>query len=299
MFTGTLPSNTFSTFTNIEHIDFSLNSINGTFPTAWWYPPPSLRSLVLADNDLAADLFTVLPGLVINLEVLDLSRNYLSGSLPTFYTTPTRLYHLKLEDLEIAGTLPESWTDMRWTLEHLELGGNNLTGTIPVSYANFTVMVTLDLSFNQLTGTLPSFGEWELWYLEVLNLSNNNLNGTFPCSLTDLYLFDLLLGNNSITGEFPDPATVDAWKDTNVQWEDNLFTNLTSTVCPAGNFTNETIVVSFDVYLGSVNPQDIWDITAEYVRIIAVAAGALPVHLLPALRSSLLDVPGFRVNPKP
>ena len=256
----------FSTFTNIEHIDLSLNSINGAFPIEWSSPPPSLRSLLLADNNLVVDLSTVMHGLVLELGELDLSRNNLYGTLPVLSTTPTHLAHLKLEEANIGGTLPETWTIMRGTLEHLELSGNSLTGTIPDSYANFTSIVTLDLS-------------------------NNDLNGKFPCSLTGLNLKDLLLGNNSMTGEFPDPASVDKWADTNVEWEGGLFSNLASTAC-SRNFRNETIFVSFDVHLPTANSADIWDIAADYVRIVATAAGAFPVHLL-ALRSSLAwrDIP--------
>ncbi|ONH99569.1 hypothetical protein PRUPE_6G036400 [Prunus persica] len=85
---------------------------------------------------------------------LDLSYNFLSGSIP--------------DDL---GTLSY--------LQVLNLGHNMLTGNIPDSFGGLKAIGVLDLSHNNLQGAVPgSLGT--LSFLSDLDVSNNNLSGLIP-----------------------------------------------------------------------------------------------------------------------
>ncbi|KAL6562463.1 Receptor-like protein kinase BRI1-like 3 [Orobanche gracilis] len=85
---------------------------------------------------------------------LDLSYNYLSGTIP--------------EDI---GLMPY--------LQVLNLGHNDITGEIPFSFGGLKSVGVLDLSHNHLEGLIPG----SLIGLSVLSdfdVSNNNLSGTIP-----------------------------------------------------------------------------------------------------------------------
>ncbi|KAI3417719.1 uncharacterized protein J3R85_014166 [Psidium guajava] len=85
---------------------------------------------------------------------LDLSSNFLIGSIPK-------------ELSFLAG------------LHGLNLSHNHLSGDIPAGIGNMTSLESLDLSNNRLSGTIPQ-GISELTFLAHLNLSQNNFTGQIP-----------------------------------------------------------------------------------------------------------------------
>ncbi|KAK4800147.1 hypothetical protein SAY86_025512 [Trapa natans] len=117
-------------------------------------------------------------GNLVNLGVLDVSDNMLSGSIP----------------VSIGGCT---------SMEQLYMAGNNFHGVIPSSIRSLKGLSALNLSRNNLSGEIPSFlGSLSL--LEILNLSYNNFKGAVPVdgvfrNVTAVFLE----GNSKLCGGFP------------------------------------------------------------------------------------------------
>ncbi|KAK8469449.1 hypothetical protein PHAVU_005G078100 [Phaseolus vulgaris] len=111
------------------------------------------------------------------LEEIDLTRNYLNG------------------------TIPVAWGSSK--LRRISVLGNRLTGPIPKEIGNITTLESLVLEFNQFTGNLtPELGN--LSHLKRLHLSSNNFTGELPETLAKLTsLEELRLNDNNLTGTIP------------------------------------------------------------------------------------------------
>ncbi|XP_059670247.1 probable inactive receptor kinase At1g27190 [Cornus florida] len=109
-----------------------------------------------------------------SLQVLDLSSNDLTGSIPA----------------QICTWLPYLVT--------LDLSNNNLTGSIPVDLGNCSYMNNLILSNNKLSGTIP-YQLSSLGRLKKFSVAKNDLSGTIPMNFDDFDSADFA-GNNGLCG---------------------------------------------------------------------------------------------------
>ncbi|WZZ42535.1 hypothetical protein YC2023_038794 [Brassica napus] len=112
------------------------------------------------------------------LQEIDLSRNYLNGSIPPEW-----------------GTLP---------LVNLSLLANRISGPIPKEIGNITTLKTLTLESNQISGNLPpELGN--LNNIEIILLGTNYLTGDIPSTFSKLTtLTDFRISDNQFTGTIPD-----------------------------------------------------------------------------------------------
>ncbi|XP_020239268.1 probable leucine-rich repeat receptor-like serine/threonine-protein kinase At3g14840 [Cajanus cajan] len=112
------------------------------------------------------------------LEEIDLTRNYLNG------------------------TIPSEWGSSK--LRIISLLGNRLTGQIPKEIGNITTLESFVLEFNQFYGNLPEeLGN--LSRIQRLHLSSNNFTGELPETLAKLTtLKELRLNDNNFSGKIPD-----------------------------------------------------------------------------------------------
>lgn len=137
------------------------------------------------------------------LQYLDLSKNYLSGSIPVkILNQLTKLENIYLDHNQLTGTIPDL-TSLS-NLQVLYLGDNPLeSGPIPDWIKNLTRLRTLGLSNSQRIGTIP---EWinSLTTLEYLQLDHNQLTGTIPNLSHLTQLKWLFLNNNRLTDFIPD-----------------------------------------------------------------------------------------------
>ncbi|XP_031102000.1 receptor-like protein 43 [Ipomoea triloba] len=111
---------------------------------------------------------------------------------------------IKLENLNLSGTLKSFDFISFPNLTRFSLYNNTFTGSIPYAIANLSLLVNLDLGWNHFVNAIPTeIGR--LTKLEFLNLAVNNLNGTIPSQIRHLQHLQLLsLYSNSLTGQIPE-----------------------------------------------------------------------------------------------
>ncbi|MBD2704464.1 leucine-rich repeat domain-containing protein [Spirosoma sp. BT702] len=133
---------------------------------------------------------------------LDLSRNALSGSIPSSLSALSNLKNLQLDYNQLRGSIPSS-LGLLTNLTFINLISNELSGSIPASLGSLTNLGYLDISYNTLSGSIPaSFSA--LSKLQTLSLDNNQLSGSIPGSLGALANLKYLgLSSNALSGSIP------------------------------------------------------------------------------------------------
>ncbi|TXG73704.1 hypothetical protein EZV62_002283 [Acer yangbiense] len=88
------------------------------------------------------------------LQVIDLSRNNISGNIPSSIWNYSFLKVLDLAYNNLSGEILASLGQLR-QLQSLHLNDNKLTGNIPLSFQNLSTLATLDLGNNRFSGHIP------------------------------------------------------------------------------------------------------------------------------------------------
>ncbi|KAM7519552.1 hypothetical protein LguiB_018514 [Lonicera macranthoides] len=130
---------------------------------------------------------------------LDLSNNFLNGTLPIFLFNSSELQVLFLAGNVISGELPESFSGMK-SIQLLNLSDNALAGEFPEVVNSLKNLSVISLRSNYFSGSIPS-GE-NLCYL---NLSYNKLSGLVPPEFVKKILVNstIDLSFNNLTGPIP------------------------------------------------------------------------------------------------
>jgi Leucine-rich repeat (LRR) protein len=162
----------------------------------------SLRTVNMAENVISGPVPAGL-GALPNLVELGLRGNGLTGTIPDFSANQGSLQVVDLEKNQLSGSVTGLFTTTPpQSLEQVRLTENMLVGTLPATIGQFTGLVDFRLEFNMISGSLPT--EVSLLVLSELNLKDNNLIGTIPTHLgTMTTLSKIRLENNQITGEIP------------------------------------------------------------------------------------------------
>ncbi|AES78802.1 putative protein kinase RLK-Pelle-LRR-XI-1 family [Medicago truncatula] len=170
---GTLESLNFSSLPNIQTLNISHNSLNGSIPSHI--------------------------GMLSKLTHLDLSDNLFSGTIPYEITHLISLQTLYLDTNVFSGSIPEEIGELR-NLRELSISYANLTGTIPTSIGNLTLLSHLYLGGNNLYGDIPN-ELWNLNNLTFLRVELNKFNGSVLAQeIVKLHKIETLdLGGNSLS----------------------------------------------------------------------------------------------------
>ena len=100
------------------------------------------------------------------MNIIDLSRNNLTGEIPEALTKLSLLSTLNLSRNQLTGKIPENIAALH-NLETLDLSCNHLSGPIPLNMSYLTFLSHLNLSYNNLSGPIPSANQ----FLTFIDLS--------------------------------------------------------------------------------------------------------------------------------
>ncbi|KAG6671229.1 hypothetical protein I3843_Q007200 [Carya illinoinensis] len=225
--TGKIASTRWVDLLNLETLDLSYNSIEGSIPVSL-FSLPSLQDLQLQNNRFSGQLdeFSTAPSYL--LSNLDLSHNNLEGKIPMSVFKLPSLRWLNLSSNKFNGSwqfsavqklkdlilLDLSFNDLSIEnggincslssfpgFQYLSLASNKLK-RIPDFLRNQSDLQILDLSNNQMHGEIPLW-IWEFAQLSFLNLSNNNLVTLERPFLNDSFIRVVDLSSNELQGHLP------------------------------------------------------------------------------------------------
>ncbi|KAF3435120.1 hypothetical protein FNV43_RR22207 [Rhamnella rubrinervis] len=168
---------------SLEGLDLSNNKLHGCFPLSIFFQQVNLSVLDLSSNYLTGFCSVNSNhslGFLSNLRWLSFSHNQIQGQVPEW------LWNVGTDSLFYLNLSHNSLTDIEripWrNLEYLDLRSNLLHGQLPIPPPSIRVF---SVSHNRMTGEVPS---WicNLRSLEVLDLANNTLNGKLPPCMGNL-----------------------------------------------------------------------------------------------------------------
>ncbi|KAL3820090.1 hypothetical protein ACJIZ3_005995 [Penstemon smallii] len=200
--TGTIPWNIFN-ISSLQSIGFTGNKLYGTLPNDMCYHLPKLEGLYLSRNQLSGDIPTSLSACS-QLNTLALYYNNFTGAIPMRMENLSQLQILALGSNKITGNnIPDVLCTQSANLQYLSLEQNRIYGEIPSSLTRCRMLQTLSLSLNQLTGSIPT-EIWNLSSLKWFKVFRNSFTGSIPPSVGNLSnLMVLILEDNKIQGKIP------------------------------------------------------------------------------------------------
>ncbi|KAM0036072.1 putative non-specific serine/threonine protein kinase [Helianthus debilis subsp. tardiflorus] len=164
---GSLP-NSLASLTELTRLDSSFNKLTGPIPTL----PKNLIELALKSNSLSGYLqkhsFTELT----QLEVVELSENSLTGTIPAWFFLIPSLQQVNLAHNNFTGL--NILKPVNSNLIAVDLGYNSISGYPPENFPAYPMLASLTLSYNKLRGRIP---------LEYSKFSRLFLDGNFLISL--------------------------------------------------------------------------------------------------------------------
>ncbi|XP_030959113.1 receptor-like protein EIX2 [Quercus lobata] len=219
---GNLPKSL--NFSSLKSVLLDFNHLEGPLPL--W---PNVTRLFLRSNLLSGPIPIRISQEMPHLIALDLSGNYLNGSIPSSINGLGQLMYLALSNNSLSGNIDYHWESMR-SLVFIDLSKNNLSGGIPSSMCslpslmwlqlsnnNFSgnlslclkfvpgkSLLTLDLGENRLSATIPEWIGERLPSITILSLRGNMLFGDIPkqlCGITSIHVLDL--AQNNFSGSIP------------------------------------------------------------------------------------------------
>eukprot|EP00261_Vitis_vinifera_P031433 XP_019072676.1 PREDICTED: probable LRR receptor-like serine/threonine-protein kinase At1g53430 isoform X2 [Vitis vinifera] len=180
------------TVCHVTNIQLKGLDLDGTLPDEFGNLS-YLQELDLSRNYINGSIPTSLGRL--SLTILALVGNRISGSIPEVISNISTLEELVLEANQLGEHLPPSLGKLSH-LRRLVLSANNFTGTIPENFHNLKNLTDFRIDGNNLSGKIPDWiGNWTK--LEKLYLQGTSMDGPIPSiisqlkNLTELLISDL------------------------------------------------------------------------------------------------------------
>ncbi|KAJ0794725.1 putative non-specific serine/threonine protein kinase [Helianthus annuus] len=205
----------------LEFLNLENNSLSGEIPRT--LGSLRLQYINMCGNKISGRFHSSLMNLT-ELDVLELGRNELTGSIPTWIGTKfTRLRILNLRSNRFDGNIPNELCHIRH-IQILDLAHNNLSGNIPICFNKFSILSGIESNLGDdfayvsivarerpITGDSLVTNGREDTYCSILplvmliDLSSNNLTGYIPIELMSLLeLTSLNLSRNQLSGSIPE-----------------------------------------------------------------------------------------------
>ncbi|KAF5953585.1 hypothetical protein HYC85_006441 [Camellia sinensis] len=160
-------------------LDLHFNLLSGEIPV----PPESAIYVDYSSNNFYSSVPAEIGNNLTFAIFFSLSNNNLTGVIPPSICNSTNLQVLDLSSNRLSGTIPRCLIEScSATLGVLNLRNNGLTGNIPGTFPESCALETLDFNGNHLEGHVPQ-SLTNCTKLEVLNLGNNNINDNFTSFL--------------------------------------------------------------------------------------------------------------------
>ncbi|TYI78339.1 hypothetical protein E1A91_D06G204600v1 [Gossypium mustelinum] len=181
---------------NLGYLNLRSNLLQGPILSTCLNPQiPSSKELsviIISKNKLTGNIPSSICNLS-SLDVLDLSENSLSGTISDYFGNLRSLEFLNLQMNNFYGKIPDSFVNSRLvppslansiSLEVLNIGKNKLTDRFPNWLASLPKLQILILRFNRFHGSLPhSIASSSFSALRIIDLSVNEFTGTLPTKL--------------------------------------------------------------------------------------------------------------------
>ncbi|KAL9258979.1 Receptor protein kinase CLAVATA1-like protein [Drosera capensis] len=189
---------------SLTRIRLGKNFFSGSIPRGM-FSLPLVDLIELNDNFLSGQL--ELSGGDTALGELELSNNWITGTIPSEIGTLKNLQKLSLVSNRLSGGIPTEIFDLP-NLKLLNISGNNISGNIPEVIGHCKSLIIADFSDNNITGEIPrTIGK--LTVLSTLNLSRNHLTGEIPSELTEITsLAEVDLSFNDFYGEISGQVSI-------------------------------------------------------------------------------------------
>ncbi|KAM3374716.1 hypothetical protein P3S68_013430 [Capsicum galapagoense] len=162
---------------NVNVIDLSLNNFVGSIP-AQMGEIPAIRSISLSKNKIHGPIPESFFQSINVLQVLDLSNNSLSCTVPLSLGNCKSLIYLNLGQNKLTGSVPEELEHVT-SLRYLDLNGKEFEGSFPTVIEKFQELEILNLAGNRFKGRIPKF-IGDLYHLRILVLASNSFNESIP-----------------------------------------------------------------------------------------------------------------------
>ncbi|KAJ1419317.1 Leucine-rich repeat [Sesbania bispinosa] len=222
---------------NLVALDISNNQLHGPMPVF----PKYASYLDYSRNKFSSVIPTDIGEYLSLTNFLSLSNNSLHGNIPGSLCNASYLQVLDLSINNISGTIPSCLMTMTETLGVLNLRMNNLKGPIPDSFPASCALRTLDLKKNKVNGQIPK-SLANCLALEVLDLAKNQIIDGFPCLLKTIStLRVLVLRKNKFHGPIGCPKANGTWHM--LQIVDLAFNNFSGEL-PGRSFTRWEAMMS-------------------------------------------------------
>ncbi|CAI0408416.1 unnamed protein product [Linum tenue] len=160
---------------------------------------PHLVWFNISNNSFSGRISPFICSLSNVIEVVDLSMNYLVGSIETLSNCSSSIKKLHLDNNMISGSLPQALYALS-SLQQLSISNNNFSGQISGEMSKLTSLTIFLAYGNRFSGQIPDAFH-NLMQFEQFDVHSNSFSGPLPSSLSLCSNLRVLsLRNNSMSG---------------------------------------------------------------------------------------------------